>query len=248
MDLRVRERGVVVAMLMASLVGAGVVAAHPGAPASGLIHSCVDKEGKLRIVAETDTCKDKESPLDWNVQGIQGPKGDKGDPGPQGQPGLAGPGGGQPPVPSDSQMFLRIDGVPGDSQDAAHSGEIEVLSFSMPHTPAGLNVTFKGGSASGRIWQATSGGWPPGERFANVVLTVRSTGPNQVEFLRWKLENVAFMEYKTTMEAGATVPTDFVDFYWDKMTYEFRPRLADGTFGPVVSNCRSSGAPGFTCP
>jgi hypothetical protein len=50
------------------------------------LHACViNRTGAVRIVSATTTCDaNKESALDW---GIQGPKGDKGDTGPKGPPG-----------------------------------------------------------------------------------------------------------------------------------------------------------------
>ena len=63
------------------------VSAHGGDVT--LIHACVNnRTGALRIVSATTTCDaNKETALDW---GIQGPKGDKGDTGPKGPQGPAG--------------------------------------------------------------------------------------------------------------------------------------------------------------
>jgi hypothetical protein len=42
---------------------------------TGIIHSCVDKSGKIRIVAATTPCEKSEAPLSWNIQGPPGPGG-----------------------------------------------------------------------------------------------------------------------------------------------------------------------------
>lgn len=79
-----------------SMSGVMYVSAHGGDVT--LIHACVNnRTGAVRIVSANTPCDaNKESALDW---GIQGPKGDKGDTGsagpqgsqgPQGEPGLAG--------------------------------------------------------------------------------------------------------------------------------------------------------------
>lgn len=39
------------------------------------IHACVKSNGKIRIVSATDTCKARETPLVWNIQGPPGPVG-----------------------------------------------------------------------------------------------------------------------------------------------------------------------------
>jgi len=65
------------------------LSAHGGNTA--LIHGCADnKNGALRIIAAASSCKNGESPLDWNIAGVQGPPGTTGTPGgigPQGPPG-----------------------------------------------------------------------------------------------------------------------------------------------------------------
>ena len=59
------------------------VHAHGGDP--GLIHACVKKNGDVEIVGPSATCKQNETPLHWNIQGL---KGDQGIQGVKGDPGL----------------------------------------------------------------------------------------------------------------------------------------------------------------
>jgi hypothetical protein len=62
-----------------------LVSAHVGPTATGVIHSCVnDSSGELKIVGETDNCKNHQTPLDWNAEGPAGPTGPTGDPGADG--------------------------------------------------------------------------------------------------------------------------------------------------------------------
>ncbi len=39
------------------------------------IHSCINKKGSIRIVADPSQCKSSETPLSWNQVGPQGPIG-----------------------------------------------------------------------------------------------------------------------------------------------------------------------------
>jgi collagen triple helix repeat protein len=81
---------VLIATVLSTLFGGALATAYAGT--TGIIHACV-KDGQLRILNANQTCKAKETPLDWNISGPQGLKGDKGDPGqqgPQGIPGLQG--------------------------------------------------------------------------------------------------------------------------------------------------------------
>jgi hypothetical protein len=68
-----------IAIGVMSLAVAGrttTVEAHVGGVAPGVIHSCVaTKNGALRIIGATDSCKMGETPVDWNAVGPQGPIG-----------------------------------------------------------------------------------------------------------------------------------------------------------------------------
>ena len=39
------------------------------------IQACIDKKGKVRIVDSPADCKNKETPIEWNIQGPPGPAG-----------------------------------------------------------------------------------------------------------------------------------------------------------------------------
>jgi hypothetical protein len=68
---------IVVSILVTGfLLAAGSMLAF--AQGNNIIFACVSKDGSLRIVALTGQCKDKESSLQWNIQGEQGPQGEPG--------------------------------------------------------------------------------------------------------------------------------------------------------------------------
>jgi hypothetical protein len=72
---------------------------------TALIHSCVAKDGTIRIIEATATCKTQETALDWNIQGPPGPQGPQGIQGIQGEQGLQGVDGAQGPRgPSDAYV------------------------------------------------------------------------------------------------------------------------------------------------
>ena len=52
------------------------------AASENTIYACVNRIGRLRIVASIDECVFSESPLEWNKEGPQGPVGP---PGPAGE-------------------------------------------------------------------------------------------------------------------------------------------------------------------
>src|SRR5262245_24486282 len=77
------------AAVAALVVGGIAFATIPDA--SGVIHVCYTKSGgALRVIDDgVTTCKQGETALEWNVQGVPGPPGAPGEPGPPGPPGVS---------------------------------------------------------------------------------------------------------------------------------------------------------------
>jgi hypothetical protein len=88
-----RARWGLLAAALAVPVAGAAIAAIPDA--NGVIHSCLDREGNIRIIDSAErSCKKNETALSWNKrgpQGEQGPTGPQGPAGPQGATGPAGP-------------------------------------------------------------------------------------------------------------------------------------------------------------
>lgn len=92
-----KPRGAIM-FITASATGAilagGVALAE--AQHTGVIHACANPTGQVRLVDESDECRRREEPVQWNIRGEQGPPGVPGDPGPagpRGAPGEQGPAG-----------------------------------------------------------------------------------------------------------------------------------------------------------
>lgn len=116
---------------VAICVGIGLsVVAYPADVAAQVIHACVDRRsGELRIIDAGEQCRNRESSLEWNIQGpvgppgpigprgLDGPTGPAGPPGAEGAMGPAGPIGPQgiegPAGPAGSQGSPGIAGPPG---------------------------------------------------------------------------------------------------------------------------------------
>lgn len=81
---------VVACALLGGAFGASVyIGAHGGDTTS--VHACVARDGTLRIIAPTGTCKSSETALDWSITGPQGPIGPIGPTGSTGSTGATGP-------------------------------------------------------------------------------------------------------------------------------------------------------------
>ena len=105
---------------------AAIVFSHGGDAA--LIHSCVAKDGTLRIVGATTTCKSQETALDWS---ITGPQGLPGLPGQNGAPGAQGARG-----PSDAYV---ADAGLNPQEFAITNNEVTVATLSLPEGNYALN-------------------------------------------------------------------------------------------------------------
>jgi type VI secretion system secreted protein Hcp len=211
------------------------VAAIPSA--DGTIHACVaNTGGAVRIInVETGaTCATgTETDLTWNQRGLPGATGPAGPAGPQGPTGDPGSAGGSSPTfdngsssssnnsfstPSqaggpNADMFLKLDGIAGESTDDKHKNEINVTSFAFAlgrgsdgtgsaAGVAGVTPTAKGrlqtlridklyDSASPKLFRAAASG----QHIKSAVLTFRRSGDNDVEFLTYTLSDVQVTSY-----------------------------------------------------
>src|SRR3954470_16882858 len=78
------------AAALVAVVAAGAGAdAHAASQGSTTINGCVAKDGKLRVLAANEACKNEETALSWNSEGPQGPAGVAGPAGPAGPQGAA---------------------------------------------------------------------------------------------------------------------------------------------------------------
>lgn len=126
-----RNRVVGFAMLVAIVVAGGV--AYASIPASnGTLHGCYrtaggDNQGQLRIVENASNCRNNETPLTFNQQGVAGPAGPTGATGPTGAAGATGATG-----PA---------GPKGDKGDKGDAGAAGATGATGATGPAGANGT-----------------------------------------------------------------------------------------------------------
>jgi len=153
----------VVGLLVMGLVAAGIAAVAVGIPNSdGIISSCYDQKGNLRVVTDPSQCTARETALLWHQagqagpagpagpigpqgpQGIGGPKGGIGPAGPQGEQGIAGPPG--PPGPAGPVNVLRANVVERlhlfDASEWLVSGDATEVERVNDYTGDGVNVKF----------------------------------------------------------------------------------------------------------
>ena len=143
--------------------------------------------------------------------------------------------------------FLKIDGIPGESTDAKHKGEIDVLSWSWGETqeiaasPGGGGGTGKVAMTDVHVSANLSKASPPlllacasGKHIKSAVLTGRKAGKGQQEFLTFSLTDILVSSYQTGASASSEPPTDSVSLNFAKIQVEYKEQKADGSLGETV--------------
>jgi type VI secretion system secreted protein Hcp len=128
--------------------------------------------------------------------------------------------------------FLKIDGIPGESRDAKHKDEIELVSFGW-----GVDAETRGGSGGGggagrarfqpfhftmltnkaspQLFLATASG----KHLKEATLSVRRAGKQALEYLKIKFTEVFVTSFHE--EAGQEPPTELIAFHFDRIEIEY---------------------------
>ena len=144
--------------------------------------------------------------------------------------------------------FLKIDGIPGESADAKHKGEIDVESWSWGESQGGT-MAFGGGGGAGKVSmqdfhfvmkvnKATPKlliACATGEHIKKAELTCRKAGKEQQEFLKYTFSDILISSYQTGGAAsGSVIPNDQISFNYAKIEVEYKEQKPDGTLGGPV--------------
>lgn len=147
------------------------------------------------------------------------------------------------------QMFLKLAGVEGESTDAKHKGEIDVLAWSWGLSQEGSSSTGGGGGA-GRVkvenisiqklidlasplllsFSAT------GKHISDGTLTTRKAGKGAAEFLLFKMTDVIVTSVNVAVSKDGAQPTaESISLSFRKVEFDYRPTKPDGSLGPEKS-------------
>jgi len=146
-----------------------------------------------------------------------------------------------------SDMFLKVAGITGESTDAKHKGEMDVLSWSWG-TSDGTAQTKRGKAPSACIQdlalvKPVDSASPSlimmsvtGDVVSDATLTVRRSNtdsPSNVLVL--KLTNVSVPSYQTGGSDGSNSLTESVMLHFESLQGEYRPVGPDGKPGNAVT-------------
>ena len=154
------------------------------------------------------------------------------------------------PARAGSEAFVKITGITGDSMDAKHKGEIDVLAWSWGVTQAGSSRALRGeampragvqevtitkrlDSSSPTLFQAVA----TNRRISEVVLTMRKVGgKDQVEFVKIRLKDAVVSSVKIVSASTAeAAPTEEVTLSFATFEYAYTPQNAAGMAGAPVT-------------
>ena len=211
------NRWLKVALPTAVVLGAGTAVALAAIPSASdqVIHACYlttgtgTTAGQLRVIDAdaNQACLPGEATLTWNQTGPQGPPGDVGPPGDSGSSGGGSFGGSFGGSDTTSQqaggpsadIFLKLDGISGDSSDDKHKGEIDLesVAYDVQHssksTTALLRIDKVYDSSSPKLLAAAAAG----RHIKSGTITFRvSGGSSDSDFLTYKLSDIAVSSYE----------------------------------------------------
>jgi type VI secretion system secreted protein Hcp len=143
--------------------------------------------------------------------------------------------------------FLKIDGIQGESTDAKHKDEIEVLSWSWGETQETAPGPGGGGGGTGKVAMTDlhvsanlSKASPQlllacasGKHIKGAVLAGRRGGKAAAEFLTFSLTDVLVSGYQTG-GATAEAPLDSISLNFSKIEVTYKQQTAKGGLGSAI--------------
>jgi type VI secretion system secreted protein Hcp len=137
-------------------------------------------------------------------------------------------------MPAD--VFLKIEGVEGESSDAKHKNEIEVLSFSWGVTQAITGTVSSSGTFSGQRCDMsalvvqklfdksspkTAQACAAGDHFPSAVLTLCRAGGDKQPYMEYKLTDVMISSYQVGGTGEGGLPAESLSLSYSKMEMSY---------------------------
>ena len=145
-------------------------------------------------------------------------------------------------------MFIKIGALKGESKDAKHTGEIDVLAWSWGVSNSGTTHTGSGGGAGKMNAQDLSitkyidKSSPDlllaacnGKHFPTANLVVRKAGEKPLEYLKIDLTDVLISAVSTGGSGGEDRLTENVTLNFAACKFHYTPQKADGSGDAVAT-------------
>ena len=141
-------------------------------------------------------------------------------------------------------MFLKIDGLDGESVDAVHTDEMDILAWSWGMSQSGTMHMGKGGGA-GKVsvqdisvtkWVDSSSHdlirkCCNGDHFGEAILTIRKAGKDPLEYLVITMKEIMVTSVSTGGSGGEDRLTENVTLNFKEFEVVYTPQETDGSGG-----------------
>jgi type VI secretion system secreted protein Hcp len=139
-------------------------------------------------------------------------------------------------------MFIKIGDIKGESKDAKHKEEIDVLAWSWGMSNSGtahigggagagkvnvqdLSLTKYIDASSNALMQAACSG----KHYPEAVLVVRKAGDTPLEYIKITMNDLLITSVSTGGSGGEDRLTENVTLNFAKFKYEYTPQKPDGS-------------------
>jgi type VI secretion system secreted protein Hcp len=141
-------------------------------------------------------------------------------------------------------MFIKFDGIDGESKDDKHKGEHDVLAWSWGMSQSG-SAHIGGGGGSGKVdmqdlsfTKYIDKGSPDlmlnccqGKHIDKATLTVRKAGGDPLEYLKIAMEEVIITSVSTGGSGGEDRLTENITLDFAKVKVDYKEQTEKGTVG-----------------
>ena len=148
-----------------------------------------------------------------------------------------------------ADMFLKLDGIKGESQDDKHKEAIEVLAYSWGVTQTGsaahgsghgsgkahfqdMQITKRTDTASPSLFKACA----TGQHIKEGTLVARKAGGDKQEYLTIKFTDLLVSSFQSGHAGteGDETPHETISLNFAKVEQDYKPQKQDGTLGAAI--------------
>ncbi len=137
-----------------------------------------------------------------------------------------------------NNMFLKIEGVEGESLNDNHRDEIDILSWSWGAFSEGrstcvqdISLVKSADKASPQLLM----GQVNGAAYPNATLTVRTIGEISFPYIQIEFKNLAMTSVASTGTRGESRLAESITFSFEEATYKYSRQRNDGSFETPIS-------------
>ena len=143
-------------------------------------------------------------------------------------------------------MFLKLDGIKGESKDDKHKDEIDISSFSCGLSQTGT-FSAGGGGGAGKVnvhdisvtknvdksTPALMAACASGKHIKEGLMTFRKAGDKPLEYLKIKLVDILVSSVQEAGHGGGDLLSESLSLNFSKFHVEYQEQKADGSGSPA---------------